>query len=126
MCNRGLTPRKAQTISHVREQPADTKARARYLDFCAARISEVFLSLSDERTYQMMEEAALEAGLEIGSLGFSEMMDLVTQRLRRNVPLPEFEDWVQEYRESPERFDGLFLDPRPTAGDDDTTGGSEE
>jgi hypothetical protein len=126
VCNRGLTPRKAQTISHVREEPADTEARARYLDFCAARISEVFLSLSDERTYQMMEEAALEAGLEIGSLGFSEMMDLVTQRLRRNVPLPEFEDWVQEYRESPERFNHLFLDPRPTAGGDDTTGDGEE
>ena len=126
MCNRGLTPRKAQTISHVREEPADTEARARYLDFCAARISEVFLSLSDERTYQLMEEAALEAGLEIGSLGFSEMMDLVTQRLRRNVPLPEFEDWVREYRESPERFDHLFLDPRLSTGGEDTTGDSEE
>lgn len=127
MCNRGLTPRKAQTISHVREEPADTEARALYLDFCAARISEVFLSLSDERTYQLMEEAALEAGLEIGSLGFSEMMDLVTERLRRNVPLPEFEDWVREYRESPERFDHLFLNPRPSAGHDDVpAGGSEE
>lgn len=125
MCNRGLTPRKAQTISHVRDEPADTEARARYLDFCAARISEVFLSLSDERTYQLMEEAALEAGLEIGSLGFSEMMDLVTQRLRQNVPLPKFDDWIEEYRKSPERFDHLFLEPRPTTGDDDSTGDGE-
>ena len=110
----------------MRDEPADTEARARYLDFCAARISEVFLSLSDERTYQLMEEAALEAGLEIGSLGFSEMMDLVTQRLRHNVPLPEFEDWVREYREAPERFDHLFLEPRPSSRDDETTEGSEE
>ncbi len=122
----GTDPRKAQTISHVRDESADTEVRARYLDYCAARISEVFLSLSDERTYQMMEEAALEAGLEIGSLGFPEMMDLVTQRLRQNVPLPKFEDWVREYRESPERFDHLFLDPRPSAGDDDSTGDVEE
>jgi hypothetical protein len=95
----------------VQDDAADRDARARYLDYCAARISEVFLSLSDERTYQLMEEAAREAGLEIGSLGFPEMMDLVTQRLRRSVPLPEFDTWVREYNESPEAFDHLFLEP---------------
>jgi len=100
----------------VREDPPNEESRARYLDFCAARISEVFLSLSDERTYQLMEEAAREAGLEIGSLGFSEMMDLVTQRLRRSVPLPEFTEWVREYQASPEAFDHLFLEPQVPDG----------
>lgn len=102
----------------MREEPPDEEVRARYLDYCAARISEVFLSLSDERTYQLMEEAASEAGLEIGSLGFSEMMDLVTERLRHNVPLPEFGDWVREYRASPENFDHLLLEPEPSTGGD--------
>ena len=70
----GTHPRKAQTISHAREDLTENGLRARYLDYCAARISEVFLSLSDERTYQLMEAAAREADIEIGSLGFSEMM----------------------------------------------------
>lgn len=81
------------------------------MDYCAARISEVFLSLSDERTYALMEDAARDAGIEIGSLGFSEMMDLVTERLRDDVPLPSFEDFSAEYREHPERFDAMLLEP---------------
>ncbi|MEE8487631.1 MAG: hypothetical protein V3S56_05640, partial [Gemmatimonadota bacterium] len=88
----------------MREELTENELRARYLDYCAACISEVFLSLSDERTYQMMEKAAHAADIEIGSLGLSEMMDLVTQRLRQDIPLPEFEDWAREYREFPERF----------------------
>ena len=91
--------------------------RARYVDYCAARISEVFLSLSDERTYALMEEAARDAEIEIGSLGFSEMMDLVTERLRMNVPLPSFEDFAREYREDPARFEALLLEP-PAPTDD--------
>jgi hypothetical protein len=100
----------------VQDDATDRDIKARYLDYCAARISEVFLSLSEERTYQLMEEAAREAGLEIGSLGFPEMMDLVTQRMRRSVPLPEFDTWLREYNESPETFDPMFLEPE-SAGD---------
>lgn len=81
------------------------------MDYCAARISEVFLSLSDERTYALMEEAARDAGIEIGSIGFSEMMDLVTDRLRAEVPLPPFEEFAREYREDPEQFDAMLLEP---------------
>lgn len=79
----------------------------------------MFLSLSDERTYDLMEEAATEAGIEMGSIGFSDMMDLVTQRLRTEVPLPSFEDFARDYRESPESFDSMFLEPDslPQPGD---------
>lgn len=118
----GTHPRKAQTISHVREDLTDNGLRARYLDYCAARISEVFLSLTDERTYQLMEAAAREADIEIGSLGFSEMMDLVTERLRRDIPLPEFEQWAREYREFPERFNHVLLDPSGAGPGDDLMG----
>ncbi len=57
-----------------------------------------------------MEEAAEAAGVEIGSLGFSEMMDLVTEQLRRNVPLPSFEEFSREYRDHPERFEAVLLE----------------
>lgn len=68
-----------------------------------------------------MEEAARDAEIEIGSLGFSEMMDLVTERLRMNVPLPSFEDFAREYREDPERFEALLLEP-PAPADDAENG----
>lgn len=101
----------------MHDDAVDRDHRARYLDYCSARISEVFLSLSDERTYQLMEEAAQEAGLEIGSLGFSEMMDLVTQRLRKSIPLPDFDVWLREFEESPEAFDRVFLEPESLRGE---------
>lgn len=99
--------RKAERAISERDEE---QLRQRYLDYCAAHISEVFLSLSDERTYALMEEAAEAAGIEIGSLGFSEMMDLVTEQLRRDVPLPSFEEFSREYRENPERFEAVLLE----------------
>jgi len=68
-----------------------------------------------------MEEAAREAEIEIGSLGFSDMMDLVTGRLREEVPLPSFEEFAAEYRQHPERFDAMLLEPPGTAAGSEGT-----
>jgi hypothetical protein len=81
----------------------DPVLRAKYLDYCSAQISEVFLSLTDERTYQLMEEAAHEANLAVGALSFQAMMQLVTRKLRKSVPLPDLETWIAEYTEDPGR-----------------------
>lgn len=99
------------------EARADPILRSKYLDYCSARICEVFLSLSDERIYELMEEAAREAGLTPGSLGFRAMVGLVTRKLKTSIPLPDFETWAGEYEEHPERYDpllmGLWEEPAP-------------
>lgn len=87
----------------------DPVLRAKYLDYCSARISEIFLSLSDNRIYELVEEAAREAGRDPGKLGSREMVQLVTRKLHRSVPLPDLDDWVAEYREDPERFEPFLL-----------------
>lgn len=87
----------------------DPVLQAKYLDYCSARLSEVFLSLSDERAYELMEEAAREADLTVGSLSFQAMMRLVTRKLQHSVPLPDMESWALEYTRSPERFDPYLL-----------------
>ena len=87
----------------------DPVLRAKYLDYCSAQISEVFLSLTDERTYQLMEEAAHEANLAAGALSFQAMMQLVTRKLRKSVPLPDLETWIAEYTEDPGRYDPYLL-----------------
>ncbi len=103
-------------------RPSEGELRAKYLEYCSARLSEVFLSLSDEQTYRILEEAAGEAGEDVASLGFQSKMRLVTGRLREIVPLPEFESWADEYRRHPERFEpmllGLWQDAMES-GDDD-------
>jgi hypothetical protein len=92
-----------------RSEPVDPVLRAKYVDFCSAQLTEVFLSLSDERIYDLVEEAALAADLHPGSLGFKAMVRLVTQKLRDSVPLPDFQVWSEEYRANPERYDVYLM-----------------
>ncbi len=104
----------------------DPVLRAKYLDYCSARISEVFLSLTDERTYQLMEEAAREAELTVGSLGFQEMMRLVTRKLQESVPLPDLVSWVREYEEDPSRYEPFLLGLWKNAEREEPAGSEEE
>ena len=111
----------------------DDVLRAKYLDFCSARLTEVFLSLSEERIYRLVEEAAREANLQVGTLNFQTMVRLVTQKLEESVPLPDLETWAREYTADPERFDehllGLWKDlvkaDTGGAGDTDTSGAAD-
>lgn len=88
---------------------ADPVMRAKYIDYCSARLTEVFLSLPDDRIYDLVEEAAGEVGLHPGNLGFRTMVRLVTRKLRDEVPLPDFEEWRRDYEQDPERFDHHLL-----------------
>ena len=84
---------------------ADPVLYAKYVDFCSAQLTEVFLSLSDERIYDLVEEAALAEDLKPGDLGFKTMVRLVTQRLRDSVPLLDYATWSEEYQADPQLFD---------------------
>ena len=108
------------------EPPSESELRAKYLEYCSARISEVFLSLSDERTYQFLEEAAIEAGLDLASLGFQEKMRIVSEKLRDSIPLPAFADWAAEYLEHPERFEPILIGLWKDAVDDPTDPAPED
>lgn len=87
----------------------DPVLTAKYLDFCSARLAEVFLSLSDERIYRLVEEAAREGRLNVAELSFEQMVSLVTDKLRASVPLPDLETWAEEYREDPEQFEPYLM-----------------
>lgn len=103
-------------------EPAEAVLRAKYADFCSAQLTEVFLSLSDERIYEIVEEEAREQELRPGNLGFRTMVRLATKRLRENVPLPDFETWRRDYEASPERYDRYLLGLwRQLTGDDEGT-----
>lgn len=90
-------------------QAIDPIVRAKYLDYCSAQISEVFLSLTDERIYELVEEAAKEAELRVGSLSFQEMMRLVTRKLQVSIPLPDLGSWATDYERDPARYDPYLL-----------------
>jgi len=88
---------------------AETVLRAKYADFCSAQLTEIFLALSDERIYEIVEEEARAQGLQSGQLGFRMMVRLATKRLRESVPLPDFETWRLDYEAEPERYERYLM-----------------
>lgn len=88
---------------------SDSVLRAKYADFCSAQLTEVFLSLSDERIYEIVQEEARARDLSPGEVGFRTMVRLATNRLRDSVPLPDFETWRRDYEKDPERYDRYLL-----------------
>ncbi|WP_420463536.1 hypothetical protein [Candidatus Palauibacter sp.] len=83
--------------------------RAKYADYCSAQITEVFLSLADERIYEIVEEEAREQEIGPGELGFKAMVRLATKRLRESVPLPDFETWRSDYETAPELYEKYLM-----------------
>jgi hypothetical protein len=117
LCPASPKPRKAVSSETERpagsaeasEKDADAVLRAKYADFCSAQLTEVFLSLSDERIYEIVQEEAHAQDLGAGALGFRSMVRLATGRLRDSVPLPDFETWKTDYEAEPERYDRYLL-----------------
>ncbi len=93
--------------------------RAKYLDWCSARLAERFLDLSPEEIYEL---ARPEAGPEPADAApltpplpppthhrYRALVQRVTESLLERTPLPTYEQWSAAYAETPERFDAELL-----------------
>lgn len=102
------------------DQAGDRIRRAKYLDWCSARLAEQFLDLSPEQIYALARPQ--EAGVSGPSRGadratlplptqasYSSLVQRVTAALLERTPLPTYEQWSTAYDESPERFDVELL-----------------
>ncbi len=109
----------------------DARRRAKYHDWCSAKIVEQFLSLSPEEVYELarteerVRERAAAVGPEVASrlsesvtLGagapgqdasFQQLVQRVTEVLLERTDLPSFEEWSAAYGEEPERFEAEML-----------------
>jgi hypothetical protein len=85
-----------------RPEPSEAILKAKYLDYCSARVAEVLLRLSPDETYLLAQDAARDAGrADADPLSYDEMMRLATERLSSRLALPSFSEWAQAYREDP-------------------------
>lgn len=83
--------------------------RAKYRDYCSARVADVLLSLTPDEIYIIAEaEARRQRGGE-GPGSYSEAVDLATHRVRSQLNLPDFAAWAVAYQAEPSRFDPLLL-----------------
>lgn len=98
--------------------------RSKYHDWCSARVADRFAELSPEEIYQLAHGSGGEAeptrerarGAEasasrdadvfaLDATGYSELVRRVTEALATSIDLPSFEEWVESYRQEPERYD---------------------
>jgi hypothetical protein len=89
--------------------------RAKYLDWCSARITERFLALEPEEIYAKARPAeSAEAGRST-SESYRVLVQRVTESLLAEMSLPAFEEWSRAYGADPSRYDeemvGFWKDP---------------
>ena len=92
--------------------------RAKYLDWCSARIAERFLELEPEEIYTMARPAeSAETGHSVSYAegSYRVLVQRVTESLLERMSLPPFEEWSRSYAADPARFDaemlGFWKDP---------------
>jgi len=94
----------------VPEEPEDAVLRAKYLDYCSARMADILLRLSADEMYLLAEDAARElGGEEADRLSYDQIVRLATERISQKLSLPPFETWKEAYREDPDHFEREML-----------------
>lgn len=90
------------------ERGGDDVLRAKYRDYCSARVADAVLSLDPDEIYSLAESEARRAR-GVAPASYNDAIRYATARIRERLDLPEFEDWCGQYQEHPERFDPYLL-----------------
>ena len=119
------------------QETSERILRAKYLDWCSARVAERFLALTPDEIYELAEaathgqpmaepvaalsaffapehEMAWKHGLDPNTATsdaepFRALVAKVTEVLAERIALPTFEEWSAAYQESPQDFDNDLL-----------------
>lgn len=96
------------TIPNGQGSDKNLVLRAKYLEYCSAQIAEHLLLLSPDEIYMLAEESnRMDAG---GSeLTYERMVSLATIVVSKNLPLPSFNIWVEDYMRDPDKYEDQFL-----------------
>lgn len=89
-------------------QDEDPVLRAKYRDYCSARVADALLALSPDEVYTLAQSEARAAG-QVPPETFSDGVSLATGRIRERLNLPEFDEWIRLYREDPEAFEPFLM-----------------
>jgi hypothetical protein len=93
------------------DEGAGRTLRAKYLDWCSARIAERFLALGPEEIYEMARPAeSAEAGpLSSAEDTYGVLVQRVTESLLERISLPSYPEWRRSYAADPGRYDAEML-----------------
>ena len=88
--------------------PDDSVLRAKYRDYCSARVADAILALSPDEIYALAEADARTTG-ESPPSSYDQAIRLATGKVRERLGLPDFEEWAPQYVAHPERFDPYLM-----------------
>jgi hypothetical protein len=78
---------------------------ARFHEFCAARLTDALLSLSPDEIFLLSQGEFQDETVP----SWDERVRRATVRLARRLPLPSLDEFVEAYREDPQRFEAESL-----------------
>ena len=90
------------------DREGDSVLRAKYRDYCSARVADALLSLSPEEVFALAEAEARTSS-RVAPKSHNEAIHLATGRIRDGLELPEYESWAEEYTSDPSRFDAYLM-----------------
>ncbi len=87
---------------------AERVLRAKYLDYCSSQIAGHLVLLSPDEIYVLAQEAH-RAGGQKSEPSYEQMVRLATEGVAQRLTLPTFEQWADEYKQDPARYDDQLL-----------------
>ena len=87
---------------------AERVLRAKYLDYCSSQVAEHLLRLSPDEIYVLAQEA-LRAGGRGSEPSYEQMVRLATEGVAQRLTLPPFEQWADEYKRDPTKYDDQLI-----------------
>jgi hypothetical protein len=88
------------------ESSPEREQRAKYFDWCSARIADRFVSLSVQEIYALADSASPSADED---RSFQVVMERATEVLAARTELPTFEEWLASYRADPARYEADMI-----------------
>lgn len=85
---------------------ADRVLRAKYLDWCSARVADRLFKLRPEEIYELARTLDADGTDDIEpTADFRAVVGRLTEELTRELRLPAFPEWQRLYAAAPEQFD---------------------
>lgn len=82
----------------------DDRFWALYLDWCSAQVARHFLTMSAEEVWALARRTA-PSETSGRPLSYAETVQHISVSLFRQLGLPDFERWKEEYLSDPDRLD---------------------
>jgi len=90
------------------DRDGESVLRAKYRDYCSARVADALLSLSPDEIFALAEARAREAN-QLAPNSYNDAIRLATGKIRDRLKLPEYESWTAQYLKDPGRFDPYLM-----------------